>query len=109
MSLGWTKKCKAHRYRGCIVCPVEPWKEPLVKFPTLDNMSPNEYVRYAKEDNIGCPVCRSRNVIHEYCNQSSSEVIDQFVFCKDCGCSWEEEFHMVTYHSVKYKKEKVSE
>ncbi len=108
MMTEWTDRCKVHRYRGCIVCPVIPFEDRLVRFPTLDNMSPDEYIRYAKEDNIGCPVCRSREVIYEDCNQSSGEVIDQTAFCRDCECSWQEEFHMVTYHSVKYKKEKVS-
>lgn len=103
------KKCRVHRYWGCIVCPVEPWKEPLVRFPTLDNMSPNEYVRYAKESNPGCPVCRSRYLLHEYTNQTSSDVIEVSVACQDCESEWVEEFHLVTYDNVKYKKEKASE
>ena len=78
----------------------------LVRFPTLDNMSFDEYVRYAGENNLGCPVCRSRNVIHENVNQPSDDLIEQTAFCKDCESCWVEEFMIVTYSHVRYKKEK---
>ena len=103
------KKCRVHKYWGCIVCPSETEREQLVTFPTLDNMSPNEYVRFAKENDTGCPVCRSRDVVHDFENQSSSDMIEQDVFCRDCECRWKEEFHIVTYTDVKYPKEKASE
>ena len=102
----WIPKCKIHRYRGCAVCPVEEEKTPLVRFPYLDHMSPQDYIRYAKLNVAGCPVCRSRNIVHEHVNQSADFVIDQSVYCNDCDSVWEEEFHMVTYHSVKLKREK---
>lgn len=81
----------------------------MMKLPHLENMSPNDYIKYAKDGNIGCPVCRSRKVQHEYVNQPSDDVIEQNVVCGDCGVSWKEEYHMVTYYDVKYPKENDSE
>lgn len=88
--------------------PGEEMVSDLVRFPTLDNMSFDEYVRNAKENNLGCPVCRSRDVIHEHVNQPSDDTIFQNAFCKSCECMWVEEFGMVTYSEVKYKKDKLS-
>ncbi len=79
-----------------------------MSLPSLENMSPHDYIRYAKGNNIGCPVCRSREVIHEYCNQPSGETMEQTTFCKDCESTWVEEYSMVTYYNIRYKKEKNS-
>ncbi len=72
----------------------------LKRFPALDYMSPNDYVKFAENGNIGCPVCRSREIVHQYVNQSSDTVMDQNAFCIACESSWKEEFHMVTYYDV---------